>query len=137
VVSKHLPSERLFWLSFGCSCLSLVVVLVAVTLSSSPLLWFGTCAFGLFCGPLWPSLMSLLSEKHGVELQTTQLAVVFVITKLAIAVRKRSILVPSSHEKMNGTNGCLFENHLPGSGQTQRTLTKEASPCRWSRRRSA
>jgi hypothetical protein len=101
VVSKHLPSERLFWLSFGCSCLSLVVVLVAVTLSSSPLLWFGTCAFGLFCGPLWPSLMSLLSEK-------------------AIAVRKRSILVPSSHEKMNGTNGCLFENHLPRQARDRR-----------------
>jgi hypothetical protein len=64
--------------------------------------------------------MSLLSEKHGVELRATQLAVVFVLTKLAIAVRKRSILVPSSHKKMNGTNGCLFENHLPRQARDRR-----------------
>jgi hypothetical protein len=64
--------------------------------------------------------MSLLSEKHGVELRATQLAVVFVLTKLAIAVRKRSILVPSSHEKMNGTNGRLFESHLPRQARDRR-----------------
>jgi len=39
----------------------------------------------MFTGPLWPAAMSLLTEQFGVELRTTQLAVVFVLTKLAIA----------------------------------------------------
>ena len=40
---------------------------------------------GMFCGPLWPASMSLLTEMYGVELKTPQVAATQILTKISIA----------------------------------------------------
>ena len=48
------------------------------------MLWIGAALFGAFEGPLWPAMLSLLSEEYGLELRATQTAMVLVMAKFGI-----------------------------------------------------
>ena len=53
---------------------------------------------GMFCGPLWPASMSLLTEMYGVELKTPQVAATQILTKISIAGEQFFAVVLSDAE---------------------------------------
>ena len=85
ILSRHFSSIELFRAGYVGSILSLVLIGFANTPTT---LWTGTALFGLFCGPMWPSSMSLLTEQYGIELRTTQLAGTAILTKIGIAAEQ-------------------------------------------------
>ena len=85
ILSRHFSSIQLFRVGYVGSMLSLVLIGFANTPTT---LWTGTALFGLFCGPMWPSSMSLLTEQYGIELRTTQLAGTAILTKIGIAAEQ-------------------------------------------------
>lgn len=75
VLSKRVSSRRLLWITLGGSLASLCFLLLTLVPLSKPVrtavIWVGSGVFGACEGPLWPAMMSLLTEELGLELRTT------------------------------------------------------------------
>lgn len=88
----RLSSRKILWSALAGSIISLCVMLLLLAplpiSVQSHVLWFGTGAFGAFQGPLWPAMMSLLSEEYGMELRTTHTAMILVMSKCGIAAEQ-------------------------------------------------
>ena len=89
-LSAVLSSRKTLWYSMLGSILSLAFMLLLLPFKKRavPVLWIGAGLFGAFEGPLWPAMLSLLSEEYGRELRATQTAMVLVMAKAGIAAEQ-------------------------------------------------
>lgn len=89
-LSAFLSSRKTLWYSMLGSILSLVFMLLLLVFKKKavPVLWIGAGLFGAFEGPMWPAMLSLLSEEYGLELRATQTAMVLVMAKAGIAAEQ-------------------------------------------------
>ena len=89
-LSAFLSSRKTLWYSMLGSILSLVCMLLLLVFKKKavPVLWIGAGLFGAFEGPMWPAMLSLLSEEYGLELRATQTAMILVMAKAGIAAEQ-------------------------------------------------
>ena len=85
-LSAVLSSRNTLWFSMAGSMFSLLLMLLLLPFGEKAVsvLWIGAALFGAFEGPLWPAMLSLLSEEYGLELRATQTAMVLVMAKFGI-----------------------------------------------------
>lgn len=90
--ARRFSSRKILWSALVGSFVSLCVLLLTLAPLPAPagvvVLWVGSSAFGACQGPLWPAMMSLLSEEYGLELRTTHTALVLVMSKCGIAAEQ-------------------------------------------------
>ena len=51
-------------------------------------MWVGTAIFGVFQGPMWPAMESLLSEEFGVHLRTVDAVIILVVSNCGRAAQQ-------------------------------------------------
>ena len=100
-LSAVLSSRKTLWWSMAGSLLSLLLMLLVIPFGDKVVwvLWVGAALFGAFEGPLWPAMLSLISEEYGLELRATQTALVLVMAKGGIAAEQMVFSSLLSSEK--------------------------------------
>ena len=103
-LSRVVSSRRMLWVSLLASMLAMLFnMLVNVDAvgkaTKVSVLWAGAAAFGGAQGPLWPAMMSVLTEEFGLQLRTTHTSLCLVMSKMGIAFEQlvlSSLLADSS-----------------------------------------